>query len=66
MNSGVLPPKFDKWSGTIDGGMAVFGEDENHAYDREERKNPYSQWQEKQAQRRRTRRADRGKVPKNA
>lgn len=46
-------------------GWRFFGEDENHVYDREERKNPYGQWQEKQAQRRKTRRADRGKVPKN-
>ena len=46
-------------------GWRFFGEDENHVYDREERKHPYDQWQEKQTQRRRTRRTNRGKAPKN-
>ncbi len=46
-------------------GWRFFGEDENHVYDRAERNNPYGQWQEKQAQRRKTRRANRGRVPKN-
>lgn len=46
-------------------GWRFFGEDENYAYDREEHKDPYDQWQEKQAQRRRTQGENRGKVPKN-
>lgn len=46
-------------------GWRFFGEDENHVYDRAESNNPYGQWQEKQAQRRKTRRANRGRVPKN-
>ena len=46
-------------------GWQFFGEDENHVHDREERKDPYGQWQEKQVQQRKTRRANRGKVPKN-
>lgn len=35
-------------------GWRFFGEDKDHDYDREERKDPYGQWQEKRQQRRRT------------
>ena len=46
-------------------GWQFFGEDEIHPYDRKENKDPYHQWQEKQTQRRKTRRTNRGKAPKN-
>lgn len=45
-------------------GWRFFGEDENTIHDDEEYKNPYQQWQEKQAQRRRIQRANRQKNTK--
>lgn len=42
-------------------GSYFFGEDENYDQDREERRNPYREWQEKQEQHRRVRRANRRK-----
>ena len=46
-------------------GWRFFGEDENLTHDREKRNDPYSQWQEKQAQRKRMRRTNRRKTSKN-
>lgn len=46
-------------------GWRFFGEDENLTHDREKRNDPYGQWQEKQAQRKRMRRANRRKASKN-
>ena len=46
-------------------GWHFFGEDENSVCDREEHKNPYRQWQGKQSQRKRSRRANRRKTGKN-
>lgn len=45
-------------------GSYFFGEDENAVDNYEERKNPYDQWQEKQAQRRRTRRTNHQRTAK--
>ena len=46
-------------------GWRFFGEDENTVHNDEEYKNPYQQCEEKQAQRRRTQRANRQKTAKN-
>ena len=46
-------------------GWRFFGEDEDTIHDDKEYKNPYQQWEGKQAQRRRTQRVNRQKTAKN-
>ncbi len=46
-------------------GWRFFDEDEIRSYDCKDHKNPYGQWQEEQAQRRKARRANREKNAEN-